>query len=154
MQTTPINKLPKDVSDRDIKAVYNPLQDDFTHKFDGKEETIPSGDFAMFPENIARHLARHLSKRIVMTISEDELNERLQGISEDNKKAKIILQSKPFSRFDIRTGNVAKLLVMEPNSLKPVESEKIMEKAKGEDKSTKKETKKRATLKETKSTKK
>lgn len=103
-----IRKVPVDVSDKTVKSVYNPLTVDFVHKFDGVEQTIPSGESAPFPENIAVHLARHLAKRIVMQVGEEEREEILKDLSKEEKQT---VQMKPIPRFKYRVGDVAKLLV-------------------------------------------
>lgn len=47
------------------QAVYNPMDEDFTGYWDGEPYTIPAGKVKEFPEFLAYHLAKHLSKYIV-----------------------------------------------------------------------------------------
>lgn len=118
-----IRKVPVDVSDKSVKSVYNPLSTDFVHKFDGEDQVIPSGDFGQFPENIAVHLARHLAKRIVMQVGEEEREEILKNLGND-EKARLTVSMKPIPRFKYRVGDVAKLLVSDArNEIVPSEDE-------------------------------
>ena len=136
-----IRQIKKDADDTKVVAVYNPLQEDFTHKFDGVEQTIPSGKHELFPENIARHLAGHLAKRIVGQIAEQERQEESEGV--EGSKSKITILMKPYKQYGKRCEQLAKALVSKPEEKETPTSEELMEIAK--EKKAKKEQKK-ATL--------
>lgn len=119
-----IRKVPVDVSDKTVKAVYNPLDVDFVHAFDGEDQTIPSGEFATFPENIAVHLARHLAKRIVMQVGYEEREEILKTLT--GEKEKMTVEMKPIPRFTYRVGDVAKLLVTDVKAQEVPSDEDIL----------------------------
>ena len=68
--------------------VYNPLNEDFTHSWDGIPYTIPAGEVAMFPEFVARHLAKHLAQKIVSTRWLIKINKEAVGqITPDTARA-------------------------------------------------------------------
>ena len=70
------------------KPVYNPLNEDFTHSWDGVAYTIPAGETRDFPEFLARHLAKHLAKKIVSTRWEIKIRKDAIGqITPDTAKA-------------------------------------------------------------------
>lgn len=124
--TVPINKVEKDASRTIVKNVYNPLKQDFIFKFDGEELTIPAGKSEPFPENIAIHMARHLAKQIVRTISGEEREELLKKL-EPSKR--IVADQKPFPLFNKRVGNLAKILVKDVRDDAKVEKAEILEMA-------------------------
>lgn len=72
----------------DSTDVYNPLSEDFTWTFDGKPFTIPAKSKKSFPEFLARHLAKHLSRKIVYTIAYKEIEDLAKGqLTPDTAKA-------------------------------------------------------------------
>lgn len=121
-QAVPLNEVPKDVSARKVASVYNPLKEDFIHKFDGEEQIVKKGEHGIFPENIAVHLAKHLAKRVVMTIAGEE---RAKLIKELDKNEQVTVSMKPYPRFDKRVGDVAKLLVSAVDNNKKVDGDTI-----------------------------
>lgn len=137
-RVVPLRKVKKDYSTVSVKSVYNPLTEEFTHKFDGEEITIPAGKRVELPENVAVHMARHLAKKIVTYTASNEREALLKTIEQGKR---ITVDSKPYPRFDRRTGDVAKLLVGEVGDGE-VEKEKILENASEESGRKKKEEKK------------
>jgi hypothetical protein len=122
----PIGKVPKDHSDRLIKAVYNPMSVDFVHKYDGEEMTLPAGQKVLFTENIAVHLAHHLAKAIVRHVAREEREALLKKADE---KGKITLQMKPYPLFNYRVGDIAQMLVTEQSDDKKPSGDEIREAA-------------------------
>ncbi len=105
-----IDLVPKDHSNDTIVKVFNPLNQDFVHKFDGKEKTIPAGKAKSFPENVGVLLASHLGMLITTSVAMKERKTLLDKISDYAGKMK--LEQKPYPRFAIRAAEVAKLLVL------------------------------------------
>ncbi len=70
------------------KAVYNPMDEDFTGYYDGDSYVIPAGKSKEFPEFLAYHLAKHLSKYIVKNKWEIKIQKEAIGqIAPDVAKA-------------------------------------------------------------------
>lgn len=72
----------------DVTEVTNPLDEDFTWSQDGKPYTIPANGKASFPEFLARHLAKHLARKIVYANAYKEIEEAAKGqLTPDSAKA-------------------------------------------------------------------
>ena len=71
-ELTPLKDVPKDADENLVVRVYNPLSEDFVGKFGGKEFILTPGA-TLFPQPIARHLAKHLAQKICR----DQLTELL-----------------------------------------------------------------------------
>ena len=70
------------------KPVYNPLNENFTHSWDGTPYTIPAGEVRDFPEFLAYHLAKHLAQKIVSKKWEFRIKKDAIGqITPDTAKA-------------------------------------------------------------------
>jgi len=122
-----IKSVPKDLSDVNLKSVYNPLKIDFVHRFDGEEFVLQAGKRTTFPENVAVHMAKHLAKKIVTYVADEEREALLETIADG--KEKVTVQMKPYPRFDRRVGNVAKLLVGEVSDSDDVDKSNILKTA-------------------------
>lgn len=125
-QVVALKNVPKDVSDRTSKAVYNPLKQDFTHKFDGEDQTIPAGDYLIVPENIAVHLALHLARAIVRTVAKADREKLLKTLSDEKR---VTADMKPYPLYNYRSGDVALLLVSDPKNPKAPKKEEILKAA-------------------------
>ena len=60
--------------------LYNPLNEDFTWAFGGKPYTIPAKSKKLFAEKVARHLAKHLARKIVYGNYEAEVKEEIDKL--------------------------------------------------------------------------
>lgn len=49
-----------------IATLTNITDEDFTHPYHGRPFTILAGESLLFPYDLARHLAKHLSRKILM----------------------------------------------------------------------------------------
>ena len=67
-----------------IQVVYNPLNEDFTHTFDGRPFTIPARSKKEFPEFLAYHLAKHLSMKIAQMEQDGKISERIEAEAGEN----------------------------------------------------------------------
>lgn len=65
------------MSEFDTRSVTNPLEEDFTHAWNGEPYTIPAGETKSFPEFLAVHLAKHLADKIMIQGGryEDKINQ-------------------------------------------------------------------------------
>jgi len=63
--TVDINQVPPDIDPLEVGVITNPLDEDFTHAYGGKDLTIPAGESKQFPLYVAVHLAKHLAEKMV-----------------------------------------------------------------------------------------
>lgn len=63
--TVDINQVPPDIDPLEVGVITNPLKEDFTHAFGGKDLTIPAGEGKQFPLYVAVHLSKHLAEKII-----------------------------------------------------------------------------------------
>jgi hypothetical protein len=63
--TVDINQVPPDIDPLEVGIIKNPLDEDFTHAYGGKDLTIPAGEGKQFPLYVAVHLAKHLAEKII-----------------------------------------------------------------------------------------
>jgi len=64
--------------------LHNPLKEDFTHAFAGKEFTVPAEGTLSQSLQVVVHLAKHLAEKIVRA----EFRKRIAAIKEPEKRQK------------------------------------------------------------------
>lgn len=88
-----IDQVPPDIDPMAVGVIKNPLKEDFTHSYAGKELTIPAEEEKQFPLTVAVHLAKHLAEKIVRA----EFRKRIAGIKD--AKMKELESSKPIPDY-------------------------------------------------------
>jgi hypothetical protein len=87
----PISQVPKDIDPLRVGHVLNPLKEDFTCKFDGREITIKAGEKIGLPLPVAVHIAFHLCEQSVRREHKGKIN----AIKDEKKKDVEIRKSIP-----------------------------------------------------------
>ncbi len=60
-----IDQVVPDIDPMEVGVINNPLKEDFTHAYAGKDLTIPAGESKQFPLYVTVHLAKHLAEKII-----------------------------------------------------------------------------------------
>lgn len=105
-----LREVPKDHDNLKIYRVYNPLSEKYVHRFNGEEMVIESGESMVATENVCVLIARHLAKKVVELIAEDELEEVLKKIDPSKRNT---IRMKPIQNYVERVAEVSKILVLE-----------------------------------------
>ena len=77
--TVDINLVPPDIDPLEVGVVKNPLTEDFTHAYGGKDLTIPAKGEKQFPLYVAVHLSKHFAEKIIR----DENRKRILKIANE-----------------------------------------------------------------------
>ncbi len=77
-----IDQVPPDIDPMAVGVIKNPLKEDFTHAYAGKDLTIPAEGEKQFPLTVAVHLAKHLAEKIIRA----EFRKRIAGIKDAKNK--------------------------------------------------------------------
>lgn len=88
-----IDQIPPDIDPMAVGVVKNPLKEDFTHAYAGKELTIPAEEEKQFPLPVAVHLVKHLAEKIIRA----EFRKRIAGIKDSKQKE--LESSKPIPDY-------------------------------------------------------
>jgi len=107
-----------------IASITNITDEDFSHPYNGDSFTVKAGETLLFPYDLARHLAKHLARKILFSrVSPSDQKVDRAAFSKDSENTlidKILGQEshKPVSP-QLSPGELLKARVSELNDNKP-----------------------------------
>lgn len=88
------------MSELDTIAVYNPLDEDFSVRFNGELYKVPSKSEKHFPQFLAMHVAKHLSDVLLAPDLAKLKKENKGGVNTFNpKNAQLVIYDNPKRRI-------------------------------------------------------
>lgn len=117
MEFTQLEKIAKDFDDTQSKGVFNPLNEDFTVLFGGKPVTIKSGEFEIWPEHKANHVAKHLADKICRDSQVQFLQDKFPGLDDNSREKWRVNDQHLTTREDLK--QVKEALLFDPKERNP-----------------------------------
>lgn len=85
-KATSLSEVPKDFEPNKVKGVYNPTKEDITIKYGGVPFVVKAGEYAIHPEPLAYHLAKHIAIFIQNKGLNEFLLDNYPGLTEQGRE--------------------------------------------------------------------